>query len=60
MIESSFERMNHEIHINTTTFEDKEKRERFLCVGTFLNWRLDYVERINIIEQDKGIVYLTH
>lgn len=27
-----------------------------MCVGTCLHWILDYAERIDIVEQDKGIV----
>lgn len=53
-----FKRINHGIHkiLSATTYEDKEKREILLCVGTRLHWILVYAERIVILEQDKEIV----
>lgn len=36
----------------------KIKKEKYLCVGACLHWILVYVERINISEQDRGMIKL--
>lgn len=57
-MKSSFEKMNKEIYkvLNQTVYGDKEKNEIFFSVGTCLHWILDYAERVNITEQDKGVI----
>ena len=54
----AFEKMVSEIHriLEMTVYDNKEKREIFFSVGTCLHWILDYAERIDVKEQDQGIM----
>lgn len=54
----SYEKMYSEIHriLDMTIYEDKEKEEIFFAVGTCLHWILDFAARIDIKEQDRGII----
>lgn len=57
MVES-FNKMKEEVHkvINISEYTEKEKNQLFFAVGTCLHWILDYADRIDIEEEDKGFL----
>ena len=57
-MKESFERMQKEIHIvlKKSTVTDKDKNELFLRVGNCLHSILDYAERVEVEEGEKGLL----
>ena len=57
-MKESFGRMQKEIHIvlKKSTVTDKDKNELFLCVGNCLHSILDYAERVEVEEEEKGLL----
>lgn len=53
----SFENMQVKIHeiLNMSNYTEQERNALFLTVGSCLHCILDYAERININEEDKGL-----
>ena len=57
-MKESFGRMQKEIHIvlKKSTVTDKDKNELFLRVGNCLHSILDYAERVEVEEEEKGLL----
>lgn len=57
-MEKAYRYMEQEIAdvLKSSVYSDEEKQRLFYACGTCLHWILDYAERVDVSEEDKGLV----